>query len=90
MEKTLDQLGRLLASSRLLDMAIANESDVNRLVEAFLKGDYDFLGAAEGSRLPNFYTHVGDWHHVEKDEHPLLLQDGTEYGSSLSSGDKGR
>ena len=51
MEKTLDQVGRLLASSRLLDMAIANESDVNRLVEAFFKGDYDFLGAAEGSRL---------------------------------------
>ncbi len=86
MEKTLDQVGRLLASSRLLDMAITNESDVNRMVEAFFKGDYDFLGAAEENRLPNFYTHVGDWHRVEEDGQLLLLQDGSEYGSSLSSG----
>ena len=30
MENSLDQVGRLLASSRLLDMGIANEAEMNQ------------------------------------------------------------
>ena len=39
----LDQLGRLLASCRLLDMTLANDEAVDTLVAAFLAGDYDLL-----------------------------------------------
>jgi pyruvate,water dikinase len=86
MENTLDQVGRLLASSRLLDMGIGNEAAMNRMIEGFFSGDYDFLNQAQEIRLPGFYTHTGDWQRVEEDGRILLLQDGSEYGSSLSSG----
>jgi pyruvate,water dikinase len=86
MEKALDQVGRLLASSRLLDMGIANEAEMTRMIDGFFAGDYDFLHHAQETRLPGFYTHTGDWRRVEEDDRILLLQDGSEYGSSLSSG----
>ena len=86
LENTLDQVGRLLATSRLLDMAIANEAEMSRMIEGFFAGDYDFLNQAQEIRIPGFYTPVGDWRRVEEDGRTLLLQDGSEYGSSLSSG----
>jgi pyruvate,water dikinase len=86
MENSLDQVGRLLASSRLLDMGIANEAAMQRMIEGFFAGNYDFLNQAQEIRLPGFYTHTGDWQRVEEDGRILLLQDGSEYGSSLSSG----
>jgi len=43
MDQNLDQVGRLLASSRLLDMAISSEADIQPMVSAFFQGDYDFL-----------------------------------------------
>ena len=86
MENALDQVGRLLACSRLLDMAIGNEAEMNRMIEGFFAGDYDFLHQAQEIRIPGFYTHTGDWKRVEEDGRTLLLQDGSEYGSSLSSG----
>jgi pyruvate, water dikinase len=86
MENTLDQVGRLLASSRLLDMGIGNEAAMNRMIEGFFSGDYDFLHQAQEIRIPGFYTHTGDWQRVEEDGHTLLLQDGSEYGNSLTSG----
>lgn len=86
METSLDQVGRLLASSRLLDMGIANEAEMKRMIEGFFSGDYDFLNQAQEIRLPGFYTHTGEWQRVEEDGRTLLLQDGSEYGSSLSGG----
>jgi pyruvate, water dikinase len=86
MEHTLDQVGRLLASSRLLDMAIGNEAEMNRAIQAFFAGDYDFLRQAQEIRLPGFYTHTGNWRRVEEGGRVLLLQDGSDYGSALSSG----
>jgi pyruvate, water dikinase len=86
MENTLDQVGRLLASSRLLDMGIGNEAAMTRMIEGFFAGDYDFLNQAQEIRIPGFYTHTGDWKRVEEGGRTLLLQDGSEYGSSLSSG----
>jgi len=76
----------LLASSRLLDMGIANEAEMKRMIEGFFAGDYDFLNQAQEIRLPGFYTHTGEWQRVEEDGRILLLQDGSGYGSSLSSG----
>ena len=76
----------MLACSRLLDMGIGNEAEMNRMIEGFFAGDYDFLNQAQEIRLPGFYTDTGDWKRVEEDGRTLLLQDGSEYGSSLTSG----
>jgi pyruvate,water dikinase len=79
-----DQVGRLLAVSRLLDMAITNEAEVNRMIEAFFQGDYDFLQQAQELRLPGFYTHTGNWKRIEEEGRVLLWQDGRIW--QLSSG----
>ena len=86
MDYTLDQVGRLLASSRLLDVAIPNQIQVDRMTEAFFSGDYDFLNQGLSSQLPGFYTHVGQWERIEEDGRLLCLQDGSKWGTSLSSG----
>ena len=55
LEDKLDQLGRLLASTRLLDMALTRPEDVERLSELFFEGDYDFLSRdREGTNCPVF------------------------------------
>lgn len=86
MENALDQVGRLLASSRLLDMAIANEAEMKIMIEAFFQGDYDFLNKAQETRIPGFYTHTGNWKRIQENGRVLLWQDGSDYGTSLSSG----
>ena len=86
MEDLLDQVGRLLAASRLLDLGITNEAAVQRMIEAFFRGDYDFLQQAQEGRLPGFYTHTGNWKVVEAEGRRLLQQDDAEYGSLLSIG----
>ncbi len=86
MEKTLDQLGRLLAASRLLDMAIPNQAKIDSMTEAFFNGNYDFLGNVESNGLPGFYTHAGDWKSVVEAGRTLLTQDGSRWGNVLSSG----
>ena len=82
----LDQVGRLLATSRLLDLAITNEASVQRMIEAFFQGDYDFLQQAQEARIPGFYTNTGNWKVVEAEGRKLLQQDGSEYGSILTAG----
>jgi len=86
MENTLDLLGRLLAASRLLDMAIPNQERIDAMTEAFFSGNYDFLGNAESNSLPNFYTHAGDWKPIVEAGRTLCLQDGSRWGNGLSSG----
>ncbi|MHC1744916.1 MAG: PEP/pyruvate-binding domain-containing protein [Syntrophobacteraceae bacterium] len=87
MEEALDQLGRLLASSRLLDMAIGNPDQVDVMTEAFYRGDYDYLKQGTGDQLLGFYTPEGHWRLVDVgDEGEVLLQDGSRWVSSLGSG----
>jgi pyruvate, water dikinase len=86
MDQTLDQLGRLLASSRLLDMAITSEADIQPMVGAFFQGDYDFLNQSESRRLPQFYTSAGNWRKLPEAGPNILLQDGSHYLSGFSSG----
>jgi pyruvate, water dikinase len=86
MEAILEQVGRLLASSRLLDMAISGEGDVDRMVDAFFQGDYDFFHLSQERALPGFYTPMGDWQRTEKDGRRFITQDGSSYGRGLSSG----
>lgn len=86
METALDQLGRLLATSRLLDMALTNEGDIERLTELFFKEEYDYLSAPHKERIEGFYVQTGDWKQIVEDGRTLYLQDGSKAGFVLSSG----
>lgn len=86
LEEKLDQTGRLFASSRLLDMALSNRSDVERLTEAFFKADYDFLESGRDKGLANFYTHGGSWKEANEAGRQVCIQDGSRAGFTISSG----
>jgi pyruvate,water dikinase len=83
MEETLDQLGRLLASSRLLDLGIPSREAVDEMKASFFSGDYNFLQQSD-QPLPDFYTPTGDWTRVEEDGRVRCLQDGTPSGEGFS------
>jgi pyruvate,water dikinase len=86
LEEKLDQLGRLLASTRLLDMALKRPEDVERLVRQFSEGDYDFLAREQRDRLPGFYIQEGDWELQKGEDGPIYLQDGSRAGFQISTG----
>jgi len=83
MEGLLDQTGRLLASTRLLDLAIASQAEVDELVERFFAGQYDFLNRSE-QRLPGFYASVGKWSESEVDGGRVIVQDGSAMAGTVS------
>ncbi len=74
-EDKLDHLGRLFAASRLLDMALSGQNDVDTLTKAFFNGEYDFLSVKREDALKNFYTHGGYWKRTEENGHVYCLQD---------------
>lgn len=82
-EEVLDQTGRLLASTRLLDLAIPSRAEVDRLVERFFSGHYDFLNRSE-ERLPGFYASVGEWSQTEFDGGQVIVQDGSDMAGTVS------
>jgi pyruvate,water dikinase len=86
MEEKLDQLGRLLACSRLLDMALGSEGDIKRLTNLFFKEEYDFLTAPDPEKPEGFYIQMGDWKQIEEEGRPVILQDGSRSGYWMSSG----
>ncbi len=75
-QERLDQLGRLLASCRLLDMTLANEDAVSTFADAFMAGDYDFLKPRDADRPDNFYTQQGHWMRRMRDGIVCLHQSG--------------
>jgi pyruvate,water dikinase len=83
MEKTLDQLGRLLASSRLLDLGIPSREAVADMKASFFSGDYNFLQQAQ-HQLADFYTPTGEWTRIEEDGQVRCLQDGFGSGGGFS------
>jgi pyruvate,water dikinase len=83
MEETLDQLGRLLASSRLLDLGIPGQDAVDEMKASFFSGDYNFLQQAH-QPLPDFYTPTGNWTRVEENGRIRCLQDGSPSGEGFS------
>ncbi len=85
MEDTLDKTGRLLASSRLLDMSISEHGQVEKMTEAFFNSNYDFLDQGHNSQLSGFYTHAGSWKAVQENGNELYLQDGSKWTTGLSS-----
>lgn len=86
LQEKLDQLGRLLASTRLLDMALTRPEDVERLARLFFEGDYNFLSRDRGERFPGFYIQEGDWEMKEIEGNPVVLQDGSRAGFQVSTG----
>jgi pyruvate,water dikinase len=75
-QSRLDQLGRLLASCRLLDMILANEEAVDTLVAAFMAGDYDLLKPRDATQPENFYIQQGHWSRRTRDDRICLYQSG--------------
>jgi len=75
-QERLDQLGRLLASCRLLDMTLANEDAVSTFADAFMAGNYDFLKLRDADHPDNFYTQQGHWTRRVRDGIVCLHQSG--------------
>jgi pyruvate, water dikinase len=86
MEQKLDLLGRLLASSRLMDVALSDQNDVERFTDAFFKGEYDFLSQRRDDQPEKFYTHGGYWKRSVENGHVYCVQIGSKSGYSISSG----
>lgn len=83
MEELLDQTGRLLGCSRLLDLAIPSQTEVQTLTELFFKEDYDFLGRSE-KRIPGYYASAGEWSQRERDGQTVIVQDGAGMTSTIA------
>lgn len=86
LEERLDQLGRLLASSRLLDMTITGQDDVEQYIRAFFEGEYDYLQKPRPDQLQGFYTSGGHWQRIAGDGHHYCGQDGSRWGRGIASG----
>ncbi len=82
----LDQVGRLLGCSRLLDVALTGEEDVGRLTEKFFNGDYNFLARAEQDAVTGFYIREGHWRRAQEDGVIICRQEGTRMVDPVSSG----
>jgi pyruvate,water dikinase len=75
-QEGLDQLGRLLATSRLLDMTLSEQDSVDTLVEAFFDGEYDFLRPWNANQPEGFFTQLGHWQRRAVDHTICLFQNG--------------
>ena len=84
MLEVLDQLGRLLGSTRLLDMAIQSPRQLESMTDAFFHRRYDFLEPVRGAAMENFHVIVGDWRNDRESEEPAIVQDGSHFRSPLT------
>lgn len=85
-EETLDKLGRLLGTSRLLDMALNSPEQVVSLTESFFQGKYDILEKEHEDAPKVFHLITGNWKAAKPDMEPGVLQDGSDFGSWISTG----
>jgi pyruvate,water dikinase len=85
MEEALDHLGRLLGTSRLLDMALNSPEQIVTLTDSFFQGKYDILEPAREDAPEAFHLITGDWKKTEPDREPGILQDGSHFGSWISA-----
>lgn len=83
MKEILDQTGRLLAASRLLDVGIAGHGMVDRLIESFFAEEYNFLEVTENNTLPGFYVPLGDWQILEDSARTVIVQDGSDWAGKI-------
>lgn len=85
MEEILNQLGRLLGSTRLLDMVLGNAHQVESLTESFFRGSYDYLEPERKDAPDNFYLITGDWRNNPPGMEPGILQDGSHFSSRIAT-----
>lgn len=85
-QKKLDHMGRLMACSRLLDMVLKNEEDVDRFTEKFIQGNYDFLSKTASAPLHDFHVLEGYWHKHQDESGEFCVQDGGKIVDPLSKG----
>jgi pyruvate,water dikinase len=85
-EEKIDQMGRLLACSHLLDMAIRTQEDVDRLVESFFRGEYNLLARKAEGEPEAFYIHGGHWRVADEGGKTICVQDGSQWGIWLGPG----
>jgi pyruvate, water dikinase len=83
-EQALDQLGRLLASSRLLDVGIRSQEDIDRMAGAFFRSEYDYMNMGKAYALPGFYVPEGDWAWQADTDGMRLTQDGSKWAGRFS------
>ena len=86
LKNILDQVGRLLASSRLLDLTISNQQDIEAMTELFTNGEYNFLSTKKEDQPIDFYIHGGFWTKAVEDGNTYCIQDGSKAGFNVSSG----
>ncbi|SDB33685.1 pyruvate, water dikinase [Desulfonatronum thiosulfatophilum] len=85
-QEKLDLMGRLLGCSRLLDVALKDEQDVQRLAGMFFAGDYDFLAHTPDDGIRNFYVREGHWSRHEEEGETICRQTGNRMVDPVSSG----
>ncbi|WP_321493778.1 PEP/pyruvate-binding domain-containing protein [uncultured Desulfobacter sp.] len=87
MEEALDQLGRLLGTSRLLDMTMNSPEQAVSLTESFFQGKYDVLGKEHEGAPKDFYLITGNWKESNSEMEPGgVLQDGSHFASWITTG----
>ena len=79
----LDLLGRLLASSKLLDMTLSSQEDIERASDEFFKGNYGFLSRDQVAELPSIYIQGGHWTRMVEGGHAYCVQDGSNFGGKI-------
>jgi len=85
LETALDQLGRLLGSSRLMDMGIATPEEVPILTESFFRENYNFLERKRPDEPQDYYVSTGHWRQDAVDGQPVCISDGSLYATWVSS-----
>jgi pyruvate,water dikinase len=81
----LDLLGRLLASSRLLDMTLSSQEEIETFREEFFKGNYNFLLKDGSDTIHSLYTQGGRWRRVVENGRTVCVQDGSRLGRRLTA-----
>jgi pyruvate,water dikinase len=84
-DERLDLLGRLLASSKLLDMTLAVPGDIENHCRRFFLGDYDFLAKADPHRPTRLYIQTGRWQLRQDDGRSICVQDGMPFGNRIGT-----
>jgi pyruvate,water dikinase len=81
----LDLLGRLLASSKLLDMTLSSQEEIAIYCDRFFQGHYDFLSKDKGTEPRSLYVQGGQWARLVEDGHVYCVQDGAHFRRRIAA-----
>lgn len=82
----LDQTGRLLGSTRQLDMALKSPDQVLLLTDDFFEERYGFLESPNPDAPEDFYVITGEWRNVGTGGERSILQNGSSFASHATIG----